>query len=359
MLELFTKEDPIRSNKTLTGSFNYLRMSYYRELMRIETFYQTRVYAVKNTHILVRLLNTLTVSMTYDYDKYVSLIQDKTPYLNKNFDITDHSNEGEVHKGIFYGPDTYEILIGLDNWFDVDQARINWKQLESVRVINHPRSDLGLLLPNGKKSSSDFGLAVIGIHLPMLALQWRCFTEEQNRRTDGSKLGLIHFIHMYVLPNMLRTQTSLITLNRINKLLYSAPMGFCYYKHPFAIIDYSNKIDYILKEQIEYIKNKRLDFISILRLLPSLVNNTLYDSLLMNRFPETIQGSWAYYMSRLNVYKLLVDLMGDDGIVENREQLKNFRLDTRYILSTNMLKNKLPKDLFFETMRDIDYIMSR
>lgn len=359
MLKLFTKNDSIRSMTYMDYTFEYLRRSYFDEVNKIEDFYHNRVYAVKNQHLLVRLINLISIPFTYSYDRYTDVAINRSMYIAKNFKLAGTYNKGELFKGEFYGPDVNEVIFSLDDYFNVDHVRKNWKNVEAVKVFIHPKSNIDLLLPIDRKTSSETGLAVIGINIPLLALQYRMFIEDQmSKRSDGGILGTQHFVHMYVIPNMLRYQTALITLNRAKNLFYGSPMGESYFKHPFSIHHYEDKVDRVLNQQLKTISEKRLDFITALRMLPSLVHSNLYDTLLLPDFPSTIQGSWVYYLSRLNVIRFLIDLTGERSLSENREILKDLRLDTLYIKSTNILEKVLPVDALYDVQQDMDVIMN-
>ena len=310
MYELFSELPAYSAGTVYFMEFNLIRRTYLKELQEIQNYYHNRVYAVKSNHFLVYLLNVLDVPMNYSDERYVEACIARMDSVSRTLGMTSETYYGKLHNGVFYGPGSDEILYSVDEYFDIDYVAKNWKDMISVRPLLHPRSDLALMLPNGKKSGSDEGLSSIAINIPMLALQYKYFSMEQFRQSSdtGSLLGVTHFIHMYVLPNMMGPHIDIVILNRLLNLYYDRPMGVGYFRHAFRISDYSAKVDTILNKVIKTISNERMTFTNMLNFIPTIFSSSMSAALQMPDFPRTRQIWWSLLLSRLDYMGLLIDL---------------------------------------------------
>lgn len=356
MLDLFTIRTTSYQSQIHFAEMNYIRRTYQRELDNIQDYYHNRVYTVKSNHILANLLTDLNVPMQYDTEQYLAVAEAKATYVARASQITTEVDKGKIHRGCFYGGDVDEILLLNTDPFVYQEAEKYWKNIAAVQVILHPKSDLRMLLPNGKNTMVGDGLAVISINLPLLALQWRCFNREQvasYMRGDGV-LGVGHFIHMYVLPNMLGSHLDIAILNRMMNLFYGAPMGEAYIRHAFPVIDYSRRVDSVLNDAIEMIQKKSLRYRWTLGEIPCIAADDMQDALMLPDFAPTRQIHWATLISRLSIMKFLIDLGGETGKRENQLELNTLQRELKYLKNDNVLESVLPKDLLYDTQAIIE-----
>jgi len=357
MYELFTKRFTSNNSVIRVPAFDYIRRTYQKEVARIVEYYQSRVYAVKSNHLLCRLLTTALVPMSYDLERYTEAAFTRSPYVAKHFNFTSEINYGEVFKGIFYGKGCDELIIYYDEYFDAAEVLVDWKKIQAVKVITHPVSNLGLLLPNGNKNNREEGLAVISINLPLLLVQYRGFILQQaskfvEEETD-SLLAVSHFVHMYVLPNMLYSHADMVLVNRTMNLYYGAPMGEALTRHPFAVSDYSDKVDRSLNLILKKIQNNSMFYYSSLKNIPSFFSEDSQESMLLPDLAETRQVWWALLLSRLYLMKFLLDAGGTEGIANNGRYVNDLKIDVKRMLRDNSMKAKLPKDLY----HDVSYVL--
>jgi hypothetical protein len=340
--------------------FNLIRRIYIKELQVLQNYYHNRVYSVKSNHLLVNLLNILSVPMQYSNQRYVEVCRDRADTISRSLEITSETHYGKLHDGVFYGPGCTEILYSVDEYFDIDYVVKNWKDMISVRPLLHPKSDLKLLLPNGKKSSSEEGLATIAINIPMLALQYKCFSIEQynNLSKTGSLLGATHFIHMYILPNMIGPQLDITIMNRLVNLFYGIPMGEGYLRHVFRISDYSQRIDSILTKVLYRLSTDRMSFQLMLENIPTIFNNNMSVALQMPNYQPTRQVWWSLILSRLMYMKLLIDI----GIVRsdnsNLNSIHNLQIELKRLLREHVYNSELSSDILYDTELTINQILN-
>ena len=360
MLDLFTIRTPSNQSQLHFPEMNYISRTYQRELDNIQDYYHNRVYTVKSNHILANLLTDLNVPMQYGLEQYLSVAEAKATYVAKASQLTSEVDHGKIHHGCFYGGNVDEIIMVNTDPFDFVEAEKYWKNVVAVEVLLHPKSDLQMLLPNGKYTMVGEGLAVISINIPLLALQWRCFNQAQAIRyaAGDGLLGVGHFIHMYVLPNMLGSHLDIAILNRMMNLFYGAPMGAALIRHAFPVVDYSRRVDNVLNDAIDMIQKKSLRYRWMLQNIPTAIYEDMQEVLLLPDWAPTRQIHWAVMLSRLNIMKFLVDLGGERSKQENRLELNTLQRELRYLKHDSVYESVLPKDLLYDTEETITSLMT-
>lgn len=328
MYRIFQPSFTTANSRRVPPEFEYIRLSYLRELLNYQDYYSNRVYAVKNQNFLVRLLTHVDTPLEYDTTRFIEATRTRSPYIAKAFRLTSEISYGDIHNGSFFGAGTDEIIVYEDTYFDPVYAEKNWKRIAAVNTLYHPRSDLAFMLPNGKASSTDTGIAFISINIPLLALQLRCFFRDQfikRQTSEAGYLGLPHFVHMYVLPNMMYKHTDIVLMNRMMNMFYGKEMGTGLYKHAFPILNYANKLDSVLEKMLADYCDARMDYEHLLSVLPSVSSTNALEALMMPELAPTRQVWWALFFGRLKVMKFLIDVGGDNSISANRDHINRLK----------------------------------
>ena len=358
MFQLFTQDNMVQYPVTKMPEMDYVQRSYMRELLNVEDYYHNRVYAVKGQHLLNQILYHLSAPYEYNPERFVEVVRDRAQYVANAFNITSDIHPGQIHDGTFYGPGCPEILIYDDGYFDPYQIEKHWRNAVPVRPLLHPRSDMKLLLPNGRDVTDEKGLAVVTINLPLLVFQYRCFMKEQMLKKTEGQLGGTHFIHMYVLPNMNYQSTDLTVINRAMNLYYGAPLGQPRFKHAFKIVDLTSHLDRVLIKHLKYLEGTPVPYAAVLDTLPTVTGATSYNALRLPEFAPTRQIWWAMFTSRLSIIKFLIDLCGKKGIARNKGEIVQLQRDIKRLERENVLVDKLPQDLYYDVKFIMDEIMS-
>lgn len=351
MYQLFTKVFESNNAVIRPPEFELIRRTYQAQLLNILQYYHSRVYAVRSNHLLCRLLTTASIPVHYTVEQYLEVAYTRSPYVAKHFNFTSEINYGKIQPSVFYGESNMEIIVYNEDYFDAHEVIKDWQNIEAVRVLEHPFSDLGLLLPTGIEHSTDHGLVTMSINIPLLLLQYRCFLLEQMHKSglnDTSLLGVSHFVHMYVLPNILHSHLQLCIVNRLVNLFYGAPMGEALKHHPFPIINYGDKIDKVLTTIVKRLEKTKMLYFSMLKNIPSVEYNDSQEALLMPDIAKTRQVWWALLVTRLRLMKFLLDVGDEQGLAMNRSFVNKLRNDLKRLLDENMLKSMLPKDMYFD-----------
>jgi hypothetical protein len=360
MYSLFTNIIKSHGSIIKPASFDYIKRIYQKELQDIITYYSSRTFYTTNTNILVKLINTGYVPIEYDINKYNEISYTRSIYVSKLYNITSGINYGKIHEGAFYGEDNKEILLYNDDYFDKNLEAANWKNIKAVNVLLHPISDLGLILPIGKRNSIESGLCVISINLPLLLLQFRQYMLEQLSIGKSNNLSINkinHFVTSYVFPNMMYSHLELVIMNRLMNLFYGRPMGKALKKHPFTLSDYSKKLDNVLLNVINNLDYKNSLYSNYLKTIPSVSNEDMQVSLIMPDIVNTRQAWWALFTSRLPIIKFLVDIGDKAGVYTNGTYINKLKIDIRRLQQDHVYKNMLPKELLYQIEATLNYLL--
>lgn len=341
--------------------WSWVRDGLKRNLGTTISYYRQNPQAVRSEHFLVRLLQSIAVPQSQQLERYYSNVDSLALYLATALKMTSSLNVGKIWDGVFYGEGSREILIATNQDFDPHWAHKNWQNLPSVTVLRHFRSDLGLNLPNGVNTGSETGLAVIAINIPMLAVQYRAFRLDEilNSRFSDSQRSVMQFVHMYVLPNMLPSQTDLTMFNRMDNLQKGAPIGQSNKGHPFYLPEtYDKRSLKIQRDILTNFERENSDFVTILRSIPAVTKESMD---LVMRTPDvapTRQVDWALTISRLPMLAFLVRVAPNGGKNRNQREINAIERSVRAYRAGNVMRSRLPPELYYDIQSEIDQVLT-
>lgn len=347
MLNFYNSGNGIGQTTILPPSWNYAKTGLERNLKTVKDYYYNRPHAVKNQHFLVRLLTTLGVAYTMHLERFYDIVDARALQYGMSLKMTSSLYRGAFFKNVFYGGDTLEILVANNEAIDPYYTYQHWKTAQSVRVIDHPKSDLALLLPNGRMGSTGDGIAVVEINIPTLAIQYKAFMDEQMNRASGgmmSPLSTAQFVHMYVLPNMLDSHLNIALFNRAYHLSVGAPLGQASIAHPFYLTNFSKEVDKVYLEQIKFLKGSDNHFKTVLRTFQCL-NGSFIDALVLPDTANTRQIHWVNYLARLKAMDFMTDIPKDHGRARNTMELNQFFRQMKMFDQDKTLRHGIPGEL--------------
>ena len=320
MQTLFNQEHLLSRVVSQDSNWNYVKAGLQRNLQTIRDYYSIRPFAVKSNHLIARLVNTLGVSHDQSTERFYDIVDAKALNLGMHFKMTSSIYRGELFDGVFYGPGCKEIIFANNDYVNPFEVTRNWKTVSAVTVLCHPRSDLECLLPTGRQNTTEQGFAAISVNIPMLALQFRAFAKEQYERSlaDGvSPLAVSNFVHMYVLPGMMASHLDHVLFNRAFNHLMGLPMGTALKRHRFPVIDYSNKLNGVIKETTKKLQTDERSYADMLRSFPCVSAKSFHDLMRLPEQAETRQIQLAEIVTRLKAVDWLSTLSPSHGAVIN------------------------------------------
>lgn len=359
VIDIFRNTPDINSGILIPPNWEFIKQGILENVEQVQSYYKTNIRPVKSNHFLVRLLQSLSVSKNMSLERYFENVDTIALNHSMMFRMTSSIYKGIVHRGIFYGGSTPEILIAVDETFDIYETHSNWKNVQAIKVLLHPKSDMNYEIPNGKQHSNEDGLVVISINVSMLAIQYRAFLLDEWLKNKDNPRGTTHFVGAYVLPNMLPTQTELSIFNRTYNLVFDLNSNNDNrQKHPFSIANYKHFLDKALEHTVEYLDRSSKSFRTIFHTVPSVYNKTMYESLLVPDIAGTRQVSWALVISRLKMIDFLIKVAGKELASKNQTQmnqvLKALRINNVY----NVFKEILPLDVYFPIEEQVENILN-
>ncbi len=349
MIEFF-RHIPEQSTGVLNvGQWPFIQKGLLRNLEKIQQYHHTYNKGVKSNHFLVRLLQSVSVPKSLPIERYYANVDAIALNVSMAMRMTSSIYRGIVHRGIFYGENTPEILLATDDYFDFEQVHNNWENACPVTVLMNGKSDMGMHLPDGKSYSEEQGLSVFLVNISMLCVMYRAFLQKEQAMEDSPK-SVMQFIGGYVIPNMLASQTEVCFFNRV----YKEATGVTdnddtpNRKHPFALQYYDGYIDHAVLKTLEYIERTNLSFMTVLKTIPSLKYDSMYEALEMPDLAPTLQVDFALVLTRLKVIDFLFYACKDRLLERNQaivnQILRAFRVNNVY----DTFASFLPPDVMRE-----------
>jgi hypothetical protein len=108
------------------------------------------------------------------------------------------------------------------------------------------------------------------------------------------------------------------------------------------IIDYSKRVDNVLRQLVKYLRNKTLPYSGYLKLIPAIYSEDGQETLIVPDHIKTRQNWWALYLSRLDTMKMLMELGGQMGVARNGELIARAKVDSKRLLQENIYGSQLP-----------------
>lgn len=357
MIELFDKRTDINYRQITLPQFVYLKGYLKKDLIKVESYYRNWVTSIKNEHLLVRLLLGLNVSFKRDIQNYVDVIGDNIGLFCNSLKITNSLGYGKVFTpGVFYGLNTTEIIVADETRFDVYEAYKHWRDLKPIRILRHPFTDLNMGLARGNEyESREYGIAVIAINVPMLALMYRAWCAYEAQQNREASYGVRHFIAMFVIPSMVSSHLDISLFNRMVSLYFKEDVASFHKAHSFFTTDRTAEVDDYLKKEIAILKKRRMTFDELLNIVPCVTSPTLYD---LMRLPEVIptrQVKWGLMIAQLPLLRFLLDIDHETDSGKNSYYLARLRTWLRIVRTDRVLENVLPLDV----LNDIDNMIYR
>ena len=342
MYDLFSRPRRVYSGLISDFVLNNIENRTIEDVNRVTEYYRSGSFFVPNTHLLVRLINTIGTPLSYDFDQYFEVTLARSLYSANSLKLTSSINYGQWHVGEFYF-NCPELIIAYNGDDSPYELAKDWRNLQPVKILEGPVSNMNYLIPTGVNQSSERGLVVIAIDLLQLMTQYRCFMELQAIKSakgldniDTTK----HFVAKYVLPNMLKSQTDLALFNRMYNLEMGAPMGLPLKRHPFHISNYTQQLDKNLEIFLTRIRNTGRDYENYLEQLPRFFSD---NPLGVPDIVETRQVWWALFLARKRQIEFLLEIGGEKGMQMNRAEINTLKRTVKQFQTDRIYEKVLPE----------------
>ena len=359
IVDLFLKPPVIQVGTSADPTFIYVKRNYREEIEKIIEYYKSSTYYVRNEHLLCRILTTGLPPIDYDDYRYLDAVQTRAPFIANHFKLTSEINYGDFKQNVFFSDGVREVIIHAANDYFIEDVQSKWQDISAVKILLHPSSDFCTALLDGSNTSTADGIAVVQIDIALLLIQYRCFLKNQYiDQNTQERLGAGHFIARYVLPAMLRSHSEWVLQNRMMNLFYNAPMSQAIKAAPIVFSKYEDKLDKTLRFTIRALKNKNIQYESMLYYIGSFFEDSARLSMMVPSLAPTRQVWWALVYSRLNYILFLMELGGKSAVKANKDKLSKIRIDIKRLRSDDVFRSILPQDLFYDTDMMLEKILS-
>lgn len=362
MIELFQTNDGFNLGSTHLPIYKQLSSYVQRDVDKLITRYRASALFAKNEHVLSRFLATLNVSFQREMEDYVYTVNRVGMDLAGVMGMSTPLEYGRVQpKSSFYNKACSEIWVAHDERFDIALAMNNWRDLEPVRVLTHPFSDLSYGRCNGTYvNPSETGLVVVAINLGMLAFQYRMWRRNEGAIINGVRKTMQNFLSTYPLTNMVKSHIDIALFNRTFKKLMGETEVDIPPKHPVAISNITLLADEYIRQLIEMLKKTPLKFNHLLTMLPSPNYGDLANLLRLPNAAPTNQIRWSLTLARLPLIYFLVAL-SDYANSESRNLkfLNQIKIDLKVMQNEHLLQQRLPSSIRSEVENSIHQYLAK
>lgn len=347
--ELFKHPDTVDRGDLQMGGFAQVKQALVKNLEDLSAYYSNHNYNVPNEHLIVKMLLSLSSSMDKSNVDYVNSVYDLLARICPHFKITSPTSYGVIHdKGQFYNLETSEIYISDERIFDISSAAANWTKLRPIRILYHPFTDTGIGRLNGKYETQETGYVVISINIPMLALQYKMWVENE-RDFNGSVAGRTHqFVSKYPITNMMYSHLDWVLFNRMNAIYFGDELAPYTHEHPIKLLDVTDKLDDVLSKELAVLLRKPMSFDEMANGIPMITSKNLRSLARPPHGAVTRQYKWAVAMARLPLLRFMVNVAKESNATQNRSYTNRLRTQLNVLKQDKGLENILPSDFYTE-----------
>jgi len=356
MIELFGQLPQRSVSSIKPGQWDFIQRNVQDNLNRYKEHYRYNSSFIGTRHVLIEMLYGLGVSMRQPIEDYYYAVKDRTTSIAMVHQLTTSVNPGHSHASGFYGSNCAQITCVYSQDIDPVKAYADWSKIESVVSLAHPITSYQLPAPFSIKTG-DYGVSVIGVDLPLLAIQYRAFLEEQSKQTD--QLSAINFICRHVWPNMMPSHMEQVLINRLHAKVFGLKVNdVSIARLPIATIDLNSALrnaeDTIIKRLNE---GPNEDIEVALGNIPSFSADTARYSSVLPNVANTATNTWAFYLARLQLLHMLTTVGNGRFVTGSKESLSQISRQLQYSQVSAYLKKCLPPLLASSTQNKLDDLL--
>lgn len=323
------------------ASFLVVKRKLKKNLIKVLKHFRNNRYAVKSNHLLVNIINDMNVSPDMGIFEYFQKVKGRSERVAKANGLTSALWKGrDRDQNYFYGENVTEVLVLLDNNTNPLSAEKEWESYEPVRILRHGKNDLSLNTLNGEEVDFN-GVAVIGIDIVQLMLQYRQWTLRQVEQGLEFMGTPMQFVMQYPLANALLSHHDIAMINRLTALYHGSKVDDLDNKLPFFISDQTKNVDEYLLNRTTLLVSRALKFESQLQQIELARYDNIQSAIKIPDMAITRQNAWAFIVARIPIISLLLAVDFEAGGVRNRQEKTIIRKEIRRFKSDNSMQAAL------------------
>lgn len=315
----------------ISSKFIQAKFKLEESLNRAIEYYQGNSTYLNNNHLLIRLVTSLTFDVGTPLDIVYRSISSNSDKIAHSLGITTDVNSGKIFTKELYTSNCAFISTTYSNPLSIP----HWKHIRAVRVMTHPHTTLNLVLPNRLHSLDDSDYSVVGIDIPLLAVQYQQWVLTQEAKTILERDTVAQFVLKWVLPGMLKEQIDISLRNRFTNIALGTTRDEVELKEPIFMQGYDAEFDKAYKDIIKYIRTgSRRAPSEVMIGLPMFNSDNYWEAV-----PRNLQSlSMMSYWIQLLVYTDWLYPMSAafDNVDPNQDLVtKRLMVTQRYVDGTN------------------------
>lgn len=334
------------------SQFDYIKNRYIKELNRVTKIYRDRERNVKNTHLLNRLIETISPDINLDIIDYLSIVTATSKNISTQFHITSTVSKGRAFNNLFYRANATEILLYEESNLDLEFIKNNFWKISPIKVIYSDDAELNYYIPYANKDLPFDSLFIYGIDVNLLLIQYRYWALD--RINNGYGIDTSVFVGSIVIPNLAYGIFDFALFNRFLNISKGLPNPSTRNIHTFDIINFSSKVDEIYLKIFKDIKGDRIPLEFLLKAIPLVNHLNVYEMLKINAPFITTQIEWVIILSRIFIIYDLLNIMDKSGRSANSHLINDIPDMLRRINSRETSFYFLPEpiEVLFEDVKE-------
>lgn len=358
MQKLFGIERDTNPGVVSVPEWRYVHDGLKKNLQVVQDYYRKYASHVDGSHFLLKLIYSAGVQRATPIERFYDYQMSRFAGIAMSNKMTSSVSRGNLFEGVFYGKNVKEVIFAHDEDFDPFEAQANWESLAPIRVLSHPVTNLDLLVPDGNVRSTDEGVAVIAINVPMLLIQYREYRKREEARAgeigENPKSDPM-FVYNYPLANMMASHLDGVIFNRLYNRLMGIPNGTPIGRHSMFLSDYEPFLDRVQERQLENLKNSTYwHFDGLMKQIPLVGTENLSTYAHLPDVAVTHQAAWGLVLSRMQMLGFLFHATGQDPRINNGMEVNRVERTLQLYQTDKALKSSLPVDLYLDNKQILD-----
>lgn len=350
------RQSPLNIGGDLTfAEFRRVRDGLRLTIERVKKYRRDNPRGLTGGHLLLRLMNSIPYANGPTDQVFNDKISDIALLFTQSLRMTSALSRGQLWRpGPFLGNRVQEVIIADTDQWDVAQGLKRWEELSPIRYLYHPMTSLSMPVADDEFASTESGIAVISINIPMLASQYRAWRRAFSV-VDESPRTVAQFLQAYPLPNMLDSYADLAILNRLTNMYFAIDNPRDTVRpHTFYVTPWDKEVDALLERWLNIVSSKRWNFDTLVSHIPTVSSEDLHATLRLPEQAYSTQISWAILLARVQLIAFLVQFNRNTENENNYQYLNYIRRHLQYIEGNGSLRNALSSQTYDEVSMLID-----
>lgn len=309
MYSLFNSPPSFNPGLSKVTGWNETRRNVLDEMNKLARHYRFTSQWSRNINVLNRILESLDISPNKDKNYVAEMAREDFSQMVGQFGMYSSivtTRNPPVSQ--FYNQQGLELLVYDDSYFDANAARMNWENLEPIKILEHPFDDIHLSLPDDtyRSQNNQQGLVVISINVAMLVVQLHYWVENNTKLTDDVYAQTAQFLTRYPIFNAMKSHLDISIRNRFFRLYNNEEVSNFLKVHPPAIRDYSQLLDNSLRNTCKVLRESSMTYDEVLQQIPAVSYGNQRQVIMLPRIAPTRSVKWVLDMTRIRtIYNLI------------------------------------------------------